>query len=91
MSILFSGKNKKNIINLSSVENAQRVVKVNAIEWKTNPRSGYSLLKQQKNIGASDKTYNKICVTSKELDVPVHQPGMARVLHHQNMVVKFSV
>ena len=26
--ILFSGKNKKNIINLSSVENAQRVVKV---------------------------------------------------------------
>ena len=28
--ILFSGKNKKNIINLSSAENAQRVVKVNA-------------------------------------------------------------
>ena len=27
--ILFSGKNKKNIINLSSAENAQRVVKVN--------------------------------------------------------------
>ena len=27
--ILFSGKNKKNIINLSSVENAQRGVKVN--------------------------------------------------------------
>ena len=26
---LFSGKNKKNIINLSSAENAQRVVKVN--------------------------------------------------------------
>ena len=25
---LFSGKNKKNIINLSSAENAQRVVKV---------------------------------------------------------------
>ena len=29
--ILFSGKNKKNIINLSSAENAQRVVKVNVI------------------------------------------------------------
>ena len=28
--ILFSGKNKKNIINLSSAENAQRVVKVNS-------------------------------------------------------------
>ena len=28
--ILFSGKNKKNIINLSSAENAQRVVKVKA-------------------------------------------------------------
>ena len=27
--ILFHGKNKKNITNLSSVENAQRVVKVN--------------------------------------------------------------
>ena len=27
--ILFSGKNKKNVINLSSAENAQRVVKVN--------------------------------------------------------------
>ena len=27
--ILFSGKNKKNIINLPSAENAQRVVKVN--------------------------------------------------------------
>ena len=31
--ILFSGKNKKNIINLSSAENAQRVVKVNCILW----------------------------------------------------------
>ena len=29
--ILFSGKNKKNIINLSSAENAQRVVKVNIV------------------------------------------------------------
>ena len=29
--ILFSGKNKKNIINLPSAENAQRVVKVKAI------------------------------------------------------------
>ena len=30
--ILFSGKNKKNIINLPSAENAQRVVKVNIVE-----------------------------------------------------------
>ena len=29
--ILFSGKNKKNIINLSSAENAQRVIKVIAV------------------------------------------------------------
>ena len=29
--ILFSGKNKKNIINLPSAENAQRVVKVNKV------------------------------------------------------------
>ena len=32
--ILFSGKNKKNIINLSSTELAQRVVKVNASSEK---------------------------------------------------------
>ena len=29
--ILFSGKNKKNIISLSSAENAQRVVKVKVV------------------------------------------------------------
>ena len=29
--ILFSGKNNKNIVNLSSAENAQRVVKVNGV------------------------------------------------------------
>ena len=29
--ILFSGKNKKNIINMPSAENAQRVVKVKEI------------------------------------------------------------
>ena len=29
--ILFSGKHTKNIINLSSAENAQRVVKVNGV------------------------------------------------------------
>ena len=32
---LFSGKNKKNIINLSSAENAQRVVKVKPIVAST--------------------------------------------------------
>ena len=32
--ILFSGKNKKNIINLPSAENAQRVVKVNMMNGK---------------------------------------------------------
>ena len=38
--ILFSGKNKKNIINLSSAENAQRVVKVKVVG------SGRSLMAQ---------------------------------------------
>ena len=39
--ILFSGKNKKNIINLSSAENAQRVVKVkvNSVEPAQMPHS----------------------------------------------------
>ena len=36
--ILFSGKNKKNIINLPSAENAQRVVKVN-LQWLELPMS----------------------------------------------------
>ena len=31
--ILFSVKNKKNIANLSSAELAQRVVKVNMLDW----------------------------------------------------------
>ena len=31
--ILFSEKNKKNIITLSSAENAQRAVKVNIMEY----------------------------------------------------------
>ena len=34
--ILFSGKNKKNIINLSSAENAQRVVKVKRIFFQNH-------------------------------------------------------
>ena len=38
--ILFSGKNKKNIINLSSAENAQRVVKVNSSSLKLRLRRG---------------------------------------------------
>ena len=36
--ILFSGKNKKNIINLPSAENAQRVVKVNKEELQQRKR-----------------------------------------------------
>ena len=36
--ILFSGKNKKNIINLLSAENAQRVVKVNSLDSISNMR-----------------------------------------------------
>ena len=34
--IQFSGKNKKNIINLSSAENAQRVVKVKILSRMAN-------------------------------------------------------
>ena len=37
--ILFSGKNKKNIIILSSAENAQRVVKVNIVSGRIGPDS----------------------------------------------------
>ena len=38
--ILFSGKNEKNIINLSSAENAQGVVKV-----KSHPDDGRVIMK----------------------------------------------
>ena len=38
--ILFSGKNKKNIINLSSAENAQGVVKVK-VQNETHPLMYY--------------------------------------------------
>ena len=43
--ILFSGKNKKNIINSSSAENAQRVVKVKTDWFGVNCglKQGYSL------------------------------------------------
>ena len=34
---------------------------------------------------AYDKTYNEICVTSKDSDQPVHPPSMARVLVHPSM------
>ena len=39
--ILFSGKNKKNIINLSSAENALRVMKVKKIPKTLWPFSNY--------------------------------------------------
>ena len=38
--ILFSGKNEKNIINLSSTEVAQRVVKVDIISGAFGSRGG---------------------------------------------------
>ena len=37
--ILFTGKNKKNIINLSFAENAHRVVKVNKLHLYTCTRA----------------------------------------------------
>ena len=43
--IQFSGKNKKNIINLSSAENAQRVVKVKYLHLQTQATS-YLLILQ---------------------------------------------
>ena len=35
---------------------------------------------------AHDKTYNKICETSKDPDQPVHPPSTARVLVHPSLV-----
>ena len=43
--ILFSWKNKKNIINLSSAENAKRVVKVNEYRLGTVNRNLFMGLK----------------------------------------------
>ena len=47
--ILFSGKNKKNIINLPSAENAQRVVKVKILRGMENSAD----LNQEKSDSAS--------------------------------------
>ena len=53
--ILFSGKNKKNIINLLSAENSQRVVKVKILLlfscqvrcWEVQQQSGQTVPKAQ--------------------------------------------
>ena len=34
---------------------------------------------------AHGKTYNKTCFTSKDLDQPVHQPSMSRVLVYPSL------
>ena len=62
MSILFSGANKENVINLSSAELAQRVTKVN--EENTH-----------KKQGASVKASMNICKTCKmcKIDHLVHR------------------
>ena len=49
--ILFSGKNKKNIINLPSAENAQRVVKVKTSFWQSQIFSFYGI---QSNFNGSN-------------------------------------
>ena len=41
---LFSGKNKKNIMSLSSAELAQRVVKINDFVYPFTPSNGSVLL-----------------------------------------------
>ena len=47
--ILFSGKNKKNIINLLSAENAQRMVKVNVLERTDHKMHWYKNGKKKRN------------------------------------------
>ena len=34
---------------------------------------------------AHDKTYNKACMTSKDLDQPVYPPSMSSVLAHSSL------
>ena len=55
--ILFSGKNKKNNIILSSAENAQRVVKVKGSSWAEvgGIHEKYVNKKIVKNINFSEK------------------------------------
>ena len=38
-----------------------------------------------KNEPAHDKTYNKTCVISKDSDLPVHPPSMARSLVYPSL------
>ena len=59
--ILFPGKNKKNIINLSSAENAQRVVKVKEIGDETSviDITGIKVFGYQDNIKFNNYKKNK--------------------------------
>ena len=55
--ILFSGKNKKNIISLSSAENAQRVVKVKKAEIRTNILELFLILFKNKGRTCQERFY----------------------------------
>ena len=48
--ILFSGENKKNIISLSSAENAQRMVKVNILAEKKYEQVYFTTIDVSKNL-----------------------------------------
>ena len=69
--ILFSGKNKKNIINLSSVENAQRVVKVkrNVDSSLENPVLSFqsSAQSEGRQIFACQSYFSCRCIHSPKL------------------------
>ena len=60
--VLFSGKNKKNIINLSSAENAQRVVKVKGLRYEQSHN-----VSNFKEVGGA---YLLLCVVTPSLCPP---------------------
>ena len=61
--ILFSGKNKKNIINLLSAENAQRVVKV-------KPIKGFNSMSYGPDSGIHDTSTHSPLYTRFQLCYP---------------------
>ena len=65
--ILFSGKNKKNNIILSSAENAQRVVKVNVYFLKTLKDTHEMVLSKLHHYIKSCKFCVHWCINEKQI------------------------
>ena len=84
--ILFSGKNKKNIINLSSYENAQRVLKVKALLIRTHAM----FLRREKNCHKNPKYWDwQAWANSVDPDQMPQNAASGQGLHCLQLIQQF--